>query len=236
MNSSLTEAELTDLTRARLTFNAPLSEQRLAGLADRLDIDATTRVVDLGCGDGELLMRLCQGGASGDGVDLDARAIERARRHAEMRGLAERVSFHVDDATSWSEPRDLVVCVGAAHVWEGHRGALSALRDGTRPGGRLLYGDGFWSREPSAQARDIFGDLPVLSGLVDAAVGAGWRPLLISESTLEEFDTWESDWRAGLELSGHPDALALAAERRAEYFGTYRGVLGFAWLILLRPA
>ncbi len=65
------------------------------------------------------------------------------------------------------------------------------------------------------------------------AVDAGWRPLLVAESTRDELDTWESDWRAGLELSGHPQARALADERRQEYFGAYRDALGFAWLVLL---
>ena len=50
--------------------------------------------------------------------------------------------------------------------------------------------------------------------------------------TGDEWDDFESRWRQGLELSDDDDARTHAAERRSEYLEGYRGVLGFAWLVL----
>jgi SAM-dependent methyltransferase len=230
----LDDDALRALAHAHLTFNAPLSEARAAELRSLLAVAHGEQVLDIGCGDAELLLRLCAGGASGVGVDLDAAALARARAKAQARGLAGRVRLVEADGRTWQDPADVVVSIGAAHVWGGAPAALEALHALTRPGGRLLYGDGIWGAAPTRDALDIFGELPTLADLADTAVAAGWRPLAIATSTLDEHDAWESAWRAGLERSGHPSAWALADERRREYLGGYRGVLGFAWLVLLR--
>ncbi|WP_346537033.1 class I SAM-dependent methyltransferase [Micromonospora sp. DPT] len=48
---------LAALRYARMRWNTPLSEQHAALLLQRLDIRPGTRVLDLGCGWGELLLR-----------------------------------------------------------------------------------------------------------------------------------------------------------------------------------
>jgi pimeloyl-ACP methyl ester carboxylesterase len=125
-----------------------------------------------------------------------------------------------------------VVSVGTSHAWGGPAAALAALRGHVTDNGLVLVGEGVWDSEPPAAAREIFGDLPGLPGLTDLATAADFRPLYVGSSSLDEFDAWESDWRAGLELSGLPEARELADRRRVEYLRSYRGVLGFAWLIL----
>ena len=51
-------------------------------------------------------------------------------------------------------------------------------------------------------------------------------------STLAEWDAFETAWRAGLERSGLPEAVAFAAQRRHEYEAGYREAIGFSWLVL----
>jgi hypothetical protein len=51
-------------------------------------------------------------------------------------------------------------------------------------------------------------------------------------STLGEWDDFESDWRAGIEGLGTPDARAFADQRRDGYLTGYRDIVGFGWLIL----
>jgi ribosomal protein L11 methylase PrmA len=66
---------------------------RLAGVGPR-DV-----VYDLGCGDGRIVIAAAQlFGARGVGVDLDANLINQADANARAAGVAQRVTFRVQDA------------------------------------------------------------------------------------------------------------------------------------------
>lgn len=89
----------------------------------------------------------------------------------------------------------------------------------------------------------MFGDEVIaLPDLVEQARVAGWRVLHLSTADQREWDDFEGTWRAGRQqwLLDHPtDARAeevrntLDAQQR-EYVETYRGVLGFCYLVLAR--
>ncbi|MBV8445385.1 MAG: SAM-dependent methyltransferase, partial [Candidatus Dormibacteraeota bacterium] len=67
-----------------------------------------------------------------------------------------------------------------------------------------------------------------------------WRVMHISTADLGEWDEFESSWRAGRVRWLHANADEPAAEdlrqlletRLHEYLDVYRGVLGFAYLVL----
>jgi len=219
---------------ANLTYNAPLREERVADLVRRLaPTGAGWRALDLGCGNGELLLRLCEAhGIAGDGVERNTGDGERARLRAAELGVCDRVTFHNEDAAIWDRPADLVVNVGAGYIWGDTAQALVALHRLTAPGGKLLFADSFYQASPTDQVREIFGDLPSLATLAQLAVDAGFRPLHVAVSTLAEWDDFESDWRAGIEHLDTPDARAFTDQRRDEYLNGYRDILGFGWLIL----
>ena len=69
------------------------------------------------------------------------------------------------------------------------------------PGGRVLFGDGFWAAEPSAAALATIGALPRLEELHAAAAAAGFRIERDEVSDLAEWDAFEAGWRSGLEVS-----------------------------------
>jgi ubiquinone/menaquinone biosynthesis C-methylase UbiE len=76
--------DLADALYARMRWNTPLSSRHADLLMDRLDLRAGLRIADVGCGWGELLLRMVSrlagpdavGGAagqvSGTGVDTDS--------------------------------------------------------------------------------------------------------------------------------------------------------------------
>ncbi len=226
--------DLRRLAHAGLTFNAPLSDARADALVRSLPISPGHHALDLGCGWGELLLRLMRAhpATTGTGVDTDRRALDRGRRLAAQRGLHDRVDFVETDLTSFEDRGAVVICVGSSHAFGGPDAALRSLHDRVGPGGLLLHGDGFWAQEPGALARRAIGSLPDFDELLGLARAASFRVEHADRSTLEEWDAFEAGWRSGLEGSPDPDALALAAERRREYEDGYRGVLGFAWLVL----
>jgi cyclopropane fatty-acyl-phospholipid synthase-like methyltransferase len=233
--------DLTLLRRARMRWNTPLSPAHADLLLDRLD--PGPRVVDLGSGWGELLMRAVErSGGHGVGVDTDPGAVERGRASARERGLADRVEFVEADASAWSGTAERALCIGSSHAYGGTREALEALATVVPPGGRLLFGDGFWQAAPTPAAVDIFGDIPTLAELLDIARAAGWRVLHLSTADQLEWDDFESTSRAGWQewlLANPTDPRADEVRdwldtREHQYVHDYRGVLGLAYLVLGR--
>lgn len=227
-----------------MRWNAPLSVQHAELLMDRLDVRPGGRVADLGCGWGEFLLQVIAhagGQATGIGVDTDAGALGRAGRLAAERQLDGRVQFTEADVSGWKGAADRVICVGAAHALGGATAGLGALAEVVPAGGRLLFGDCYWETAPSAAAVEMFGEqvLP-LAGLLEACRSAGWRVIHMSAASQLEWDDFESTFRAGRQewlLAHAGDARAPGVRdwldaRERQYLEVYRGVLGFAYLVL----
>lgn len=229
-----------------MRWNTPLSEDHAELLLQRLDVAPGQQVVDLGCGWGELLLRAIAAplDATGIGVDSDSSAIERGRAAAAERGLSDRVTFAIGDASAWTSPADRVICVGSSHAWGGSTEALRALWGLAHPGARILFGDGCWERPPPTEAASaIFGDeVLTLTDLVEQAMAVGWHLIHLSTADQREWDDFEGTWRAGRQewLSDNPhDDRASQVRHKIdhqvrEYVGSYRGVLGFTYLVLSR--
>jgi cyclopropane fatty-acyl-phospholipid synthase-like methyltransferase len=223
------------LAHAGLTFNAPLSEERAAALVASLPISPGHHVLDLGCGWGELLLRILAAhpATTGTGVDSERGALDRGARSAAERSLQGRVELVEADAATFVDRADIVMCVAASQAFGGTGAALQSLRECVVPGGRVVFADGFWEQAPTPEQLEVIGELPDRSALRAAAEDAGFRIEHDDVSTLAEWDAFEAAWRSGLESSGDPDARAFAATRREQYEAVYRGALGFAWLVLV---
>jgi SAM-dependent methyltransferase len=239
----------------RLTFHGPLSETRANALVHRLTRTNPRTVLDIGCGWGELMLRILTAApeATGVGIDITAEDLARGRRNAEARGLAQRAAFVEESAVGTSRgPADLVLCLGASQALsaaeppEYTAEALRALRGLVADGGRVLLGEGFWQRTPTsaelsgmwpgAAATDHYD----LATLLDLAVAAGFRPEWTETASLDEWEEFESAYQADQEIwlaehPGHP----LAAEtrdrldRHRAQWTSYRGLLGLAYLTLV---
>src|SRR5215468_6926361 len=114
---------------AFLTFNSPLSEARAGAIVRRLAVHDPVDVLDIGCGWGELLLRVLEASPTsrGTGVDTDERLLDRARAAARRRGLADRTTFDAADGSTVAGPADLVICIGSSHVYGDGPAALTAL-------------------------------------------------------------------------------------------------------------
>ncbi|WP_418955638.1 SAM-dependent methyltransferase [Streptomyces tritici] len=238
-----------------LTFHGPLSEQRSARMIERLAGASPATVLDIGCGWGELLLRVLDAvpGATGVGLDINAEDLARGRLLAKERGLSERVEFVEESALGTTRgPVDAILCLGSSQALcdpeQPHdpAAALRELRRLVRPGGRVVLGEGFWERTPTeaelagmwpgATAADHF----LLPELVDLAVEAGFRPAWIETANQDEWEQFESGYRHDTELwlATHPDH-PLAEETRARVdrqrggWLHYRNVLGIAYLTLV---
>ena len=241
---------------SRLAFHGPLSEARAARIVARLAARQPRTVLDIGCGWGELMLRILDAAPQATGLGLDTHEgdLARGRASAQARGLGDRAAFVRESAVRTARgPADLVLCVGSSHALTeieppGHgEAALAELRRLVGPGGRVLLADGFWHRTPTeAELARMWpgttaGEYGDLAGLVDLAVAAGFRPAWIETATLEEWEDFESGYQCDEEEwlaahGDHPKAAELrerVEQHRSYWLRGYYGLLGMAYLTLV---
>jgi 2-polyprenyl-3-methyl-5-hydroxy-6-metoxy-1,4-benzoquinol methylase len=111
----------------------------------RLRSQPPARVADVGCGTGwsSIGIALAYPLVNVDGFDLDTASIDEARRNADTKGVADRVTFQVRDAAdpSLAGTYDLVTAFETIHDMSDPVGALRAMRALTRDGGTVVIAD-----------------------------------------------------------------------------------------------
>ena len=225
-------------THAGLPFANPLSEEKVDELIGALALERGARVLDVGAGHGEILRRIVvRWGVRGTGLDPAARpwSTESAElRQARVQELTER-DF------------DLVVNVAASHAFGRWDEALAALTGLVRPGGQVLFGEGYWRVPPSPEYLDALGatadELPDLAGLVRGAEAVGLRALRVVVASEDDWDRYEwrlirNGERAAAAAADPTDAGALrawvAAARDRVLGEGGRDTLGFALVLFAR--
>ncbi|HEY1347575.1 MAG TPA: class I SAM-dependent methyltransferase [Streptosporangiaceae bacterium] len=140
------------------------------------------RVLDAGCGSGEQALLAAARGADAVGVDVSPRAIERARRKADERGLT--VRFEAADALSLRELGlifDTVIDSGLFHVFDDADRAryVSSLAEVLAPGG-TCYLMCFSDRQPGTM-----GPRRVRQEELRTAFSEGWAVIAIVAEAFE---------------------------------------------------
>jgi SAM-dependent methyltransferase len=236
--------QVSRLAHADHAVRAPLDDDSVRRLLDSGIPRGDARILDLGCGSAEWLLRALTAypHVRAEGVDISEGALADARQNARARGLHDRLVLHHGDASAFVAAQlfDLVISVGATHAFGDLAATLTAAQTYLAPGGRILVGDGFWAREPSPDAVAILGNLNDLPTAVDRVVATGWAPVYGHISTRQELDDYEWAWTGSLtswalDHANEPDsaqALATANTHRAEWLRGYRHFFGFFCLVL----
>ncbi|MEU7231147.1 SAM-dependent methyltransferase [Streptomyces chrestomyceticus] len=225
---------------------APLGDDAVRQLLEHALPRGDERMLDLGCGGGEWLLRALarHPGLRAEGVDVSTEFLAHARTAAAGQGVADRLVLHHADAADFRSPHafGLVLSVGAAHAFGGLLPILAAARQYLAPGGRVLVGDGFWDRTPSPEAVEMLGDVADLPTTLERVTGAGWTPVHGHVSSRRELDDYEWSWTGSLaswaldqpEGPDRTEALAAAGAHRTEWLRVYRDSWGFVSLVLRR--
>ncbi len=230
----------------------PTSEQKLTEICGLLGLEAGARVLDMGCGKGELLIRLAECyGITGVGVDLSPYAVRDARRRHRERIPDSTLKFVCQDGRTFrpDEPTyfDLSMCVGASWIWNGHRGTLLALAAMTKPEGFILVGEPFWMEEPPPQYLATEGmqrgDVGTHHDNVRTGEKEGLTFLYSAVSSPDDWDRYEGlQWYAAAEYARrHPDdpdltpLMARIRRSRDAYLRWGRDCLGWALYLFRRP-
>jgi SAM-dependent methyltransferase len=243
---------LSSIAHSHHPIAAPIAGVNVNRLLRRADRRPAARILDLGCGEAAWALQALAHYPDGqaDGVDLSRYALERAEDAAAVRGLTDRLTLHERDARTYvpDGDYDLVLCVGSTHIFGGFAATLDRAGRHVNADGVLLVGECFWQNPPTPAALAALdakaGDYTDLAGLVDLAEGAGWTPVYTHVSDAAEWDTYEWSWVGSLtewalDNPGHPDAAvarAVARDHRSGWLRGYRGVLGFATMVLRRDS
>jgi SAM-dependent methyltransferase len=116
------------------------------------------RVVDLGCGNGQLSLPLARRGAHVLAVDISTRMIESVKRRAAAEGLEiQTQAVPAQELTIAPGSVDVVVSNYAMHHLydDEKRAVLAAALTWLRPGGRVVIGDMMFGRGATKQDREI---------------------------------------------------------------------------------
>ena len=224
-------AAVSRIAHGALPFYNPLSERDVDEAISLLDLSPGARVLDVACGNGEILRRIAERWEiDAVGYDRDPELIARARDRAPRLELL--VSGEPPPG-----PFDLVVCIAASHALGGFPAALGRLRE---LGERTLFGEGYWRREPSPDYLEALcgatrGELPGYEGLFEAAEDAGLVPLWSCVASPGDWDRYEWTQVLTAERHGGDELLerAAAARRRLTMPGG-RETLGFLLTLMRR--
>jgi SAM-dependent methyltransferase len=98
------------------------------------------RVLDLGCGGGQLLVKLAQSGAEVTGLDVSERQLDHARRGLASAGIdADLIWASADDIPCCGDAFDLVCSDHGGLTYADPRTAIPEAARVLRPGGRLVF-------------------------------------------------------------------------------------------------
>lgn len=229
----------------------PLSSEALDEVLELASIPPNARVLDIGCGKGELLIRLARLGAkTGVGVELSPYTALEARERVRLLAPEADITIIEEDGARFEAPPesfDVTVCLGASWIFGGHRGTLRALARWTRPGGLLLVAEPFWRMPPDPEylvsqelRADEFGSHA--SNVADG-VAEGLVPLFARAAEATEWDRYESlQWHAAEEWArenpSDPDRIEIlhkVRENRDAFLRWGRDALGDGVYLFRKP-
>jgi trans-aconitate 2-methyltransferase len=212
-------------------------------LTARIDASAPSRVVDLGCGPGQLTAALAQRwpDAKIEGIDSSPEMIEAATEHA-----SQRVRFTLADLAQWqpASPVDVIVSNATLQWVPGHRDLLPSLLDAVTPGGWLAFQVPGNFGEPS---HVLLHELAADARFADATEGAERLASADAATYLSQLsalgcrvEAWETtylhvltgadpvfDWISG--TGARPVLQALDPARRTEFETEYKALLRDAY-------
>jgi SAM-dependent methyltransferase len=234
-----------DIIHRHHTIMNPVNEEGLEHVYDLLELKRGARVADIGCGKGEMLIRLAEKyHVKGVGVDKSPYCIREAAESKRKRLPRADLKFLEMDGSQYNpekgESSDLAMCVGATWIYGGYRNTIKALAGMTKPFGFVMVGEPFWRKTPSQEylkSQGLTSDaFDSHHGNVAIGESEGLRPVYSLVSGEDDWDMYEGlHWYAAAEYAitnpEDPDLEELQARvssERESYLRWGRETLGWA--------
>lgn len=182
-----------------LEYNNPISFAKIGRLLKILNLSKDCKVLDVGCGQGELLRQVVRlYNCSAVGVDINEEEINAAKKASK--------SLHIDWHCQSIREMDLSsqgfsvgFCIGSTHAFgeeNGYKKTLAAFQELITQEGLVIIGEGYWKKEPDPEYLKETGiksaSLKKHFENVELAEEMGFTPLYITRSSESEWDHFES--------------------------------------------
>lgn len=234
-----------DIIHRHHTLMNPLDEKKLQDLLELLQLHSQDRVTDIGCGKGEMLIRLAEKNEiKGIGIDKSPYCIREAEKKKRERVPQADLQFLEMDGAQYKpdtrESEDLTMCIGASWIYGGHKKTLKALSQMTKKSGHVMVGEPFWRKNPPLAylrrekiSKNLFS---THQGNVAIGEAMGLEPIYTIVSSDSDWDKYEGlHWYAARDyVNSHPDdpdvkdLLARSSRGRESYLKYERDILGWA--------
>lgn len=237
-----------------MLFNNPISSRKADQIISVLDLSTDDHVLDVGCGTGEMLIRIIENASTtGHGIDIDPKSISAAQANAAGR-ISQECEFRVADIRDESleeESFSLAMCIGATHAFDAGRHAYPAtieqLSRLVRPGGSLLIGEGYWKQPPEDEYLKLIGDPVGIYRSHQENITLGEQHGLITlYAIVSSEDEWDHfEWSHAIRIERQAAAaqddpettakLQRSREWRRGYLRWGRSTMGFGFYLFQKP-
>ena len=145
-----------DITHKKHVVCNPMSINKLDGLFSLLNLKPYSKVLDIGCGKGEFLIKLAElFNISGIGVDISPYFLKDCINNKNKRVPNSDIKFLEMDGAKYrpetNELFDLTMCIGASFIYDGFIETINTLKKMTKPDGMIIIGEPYWLKEPDEE-------------------------------------------------------------------------------------
>ena len=227
---------------------ATVVDDALADLGD--PVPSVRRLaLDIGCGKGDLLVRLALRGVDGIGLDRNPWFLADADAAASAAGVKDHVEWRTGevDVAALPDGMTIAACVGATDALGGPVAAPRVLARLLPPGGIAVIGELYWKSAPPLDAAAAFGtgpgDVVDLDATIARIAAAGLVPVALRTASQPGWDAYEAAFGEPIErwAQSHPhdadrDAfLTRARLMRTTWLAWRRAAMGFVVVVARRP-
>jgi SAM-dependent methyltransferase len=237
--------DLVNISERYIELVNPSSQEKVGAIGRVLSLTSETRIVDFGCGYGEVLAQWAVAyGISGTGVEIREHACQRAVKKMNERDLSERIEIICCNAAEYEYEEKAFsagICLGASFIWGGFRNTILGMKPAVEDGGRLVIGEPYWLRDqvpPEYKASE-----PTVHHeweLLQIAQEEGYDIEYVVRASHDDWDRYEADnWYALVcwieENPEHPERQEVIDHLHSDqelYFKYTREFLGWAMYVL----
>jgi SAM-dependent methyltransferase len=234
-----------DIVHQRHSVMNPVDETKLERMYDLLELKPNASVIDIGCGKGEMLIRLAERYAiKGLGIDKSPYCARDSEERKRQRVPKADLKFLEMDGAQYKPEReessDLTMCIGATWIYGGYKNTVRALGEMTKSSGFVMVGEPFWRADPPQEYLQSEGlsshSFDTHHGNVTTGESEGFRPIFTLVSSQEDWDRSEGlHWSATAEYAiANPEdtdlkeLMARDSKERESYLRWGRDALGWA--------